>query len=101
MSEWGKRNLMSWDEFNSTFKPYFDRWEKIHGGDINIEYQDYWRVILKSEGDEFGKEIEVRKRIITNEDYNYIDKNHNLYHELWFESEFKSIEFITEEEFMV
>jgi len=93
-----KRKLKTWEQFKSEFRPMADRWVKDERGYISLEYKNmHWCIIIDMQ-EMFGTEIEVREYDIYHS-YTYKDMKYGyIWHELWFEPEYKEIEFITKEE---
>jgi len=95
------RKLKTWEQFEDEFKPLSDKWNEIRYA-VKIIYDGMFWFINSEKKELFGTEIEVEE-IKNNNGYNYTHKsmgNGKIYgwHELWFEPEFKEIEFLSMEE---
>jgi len=95
-----KRKLKTWEQFEDEFRLLSYEW---------VEYEYYaWTIIVYNgmrwhispkKKELFGTEIEVTE--IRDFNYTHIGMgigNRFFWHELWFEQEFKEIEFLSEEE---
>lgn len=99
MSKYIKRRLITWEEFKRRYKPYAIEWDDDNGI-YEIEYKEWEWSFDGDDKEDFGKEILVRKL----DEYKYSNYTHEDketgygWHELWFEPEFKPIEFIGKKE---
>jgi len=95
-----KKKLKTWEAFEAEFRPFADRWDEsiIDMGIIQIKYNDMVWTINSHMKKLFGNEFEVYR--ITDENYTHggFDDFSWSWNELWFEEEYKEIEFITKEE---
>jgi len=95
-----KRKLKTWKAFEDEFEPLSDEWYEDGFGDYYITYKNMHWIIIPEMRRIFGSEIEFYK--IDNEDYTYKGKEYSyLWHELWFEPEYKEIEFLSEKEVII
>jgi len=92
-----KRRLKTWEQFVKEFKPLASEW-KVSCNYYYIKYNDMKWFISPEMKRIFGTEIEIEKVYSSN--YTYIGGSY-YWHELWFEEEFKEIEFLSEEEVML
>jgi len=89
-----KRKLKTLKVFIEEFKPLSDYWDK-DGNYLYIIYNDMIWFINPKKKKLFGTEIEVEEY---NDFNNYTHKDIEsgfFWHELWFEQEFKEIEFLS------
>ena len=96
MNEWETKRLMTWGQFEETFKPICESWYEYNFG-YSIKYNELNWFIHKEMLKYFGTEIKVKDWNITS--YTYHDSHNWAYHESWFEPEFE--EFLTEEEMII
>jgi len=100
------RRLKTWEQFEKEFKSFADEWTKNYDyyDNYHIKYNGMIWNIASPMIDLFGTEIKVF------EIKKYRGKNYTHHgdigvgwnwHELWFEPEFKEIEFIKKEEVML
>jgi len=87
------RKLKTLKEFKDEFKPLADRWVEYEY--YCIEYNNMIWIIDTEKIKKFGTEVEVKE--IYDKDYTHYGKGF-FWHELWFEPEFKKIEFLSMEE---
>jgi len=92
-----KRKLKTWEQFEKEFEPIADEWHINDLYDVVIDYNNmHWYINRTDMIKRFGTEIEVKK--INDKDYTYMSNSYYYWHELWFEPEYKEIEFISKEE---
>jgi len=96
-----KRKLKTWKDFKEEFKPFADKWnEGVHAF---IDYNNIHWAINKEMKSSFGTEIDIERILDGDPNYTYMGYIKDisrlwLWHELWFEPEFKPIEFLKEED---
>lgn len=101
-----KKRLKTLEQLERDLKPLCSEWiYDDYLESISITYNSKKFYINDTMLEQLGTEIEVVEvdEKEKEDGYSYMEKSIHeyCYHELWFEPEFKPIEFLSEEEFMV